>query len=230
MERVLGVEIELLPGSPAIVFLHEGLGSAALWRDFPARLAQATGCGALVYSRKGYGGSDPVPLPRPLTYMQEEGERELPALLARLHRRAQAWPVTDQRPGVSSLRERDWDTNDWWEWSAVDKPPPLRRAFEELREWVAAAELCVCPIHGDFHAGNVLVREGRVAGIVDWQFARRDWPALELASMVWDLCWDGRSTTIDPVVASTANRANSASANQSRRAASPTAVRCGAPS
>jgi hypothetical protein len=41
------------------------------------------------------------------------------------------------------------------------------------------------------------VRDGRVAGIVDWQYSRRDWPALELAGMVWDLSWDGTSTTID---------------------------------
>jgi homoserine kinase type II len=124
----------------------------------------------------------------------------LPRLLARVHQRAQAWPVADQRPGVPSLRERDWDRNDWWDWSVVEKSPPLVRAFEELREWVAAAELCVGAIHGDFHMGNVLVRDGSVTGIVDWQYARRDWPALELAGMVWDLCWDGNSTTLDPAL------------------------------
>jgi Ser/Thr protein kinase RdoA (MazF antagonist) len=46
--------------------------------------------------------------------------QELPALLARLHRHAQAWPVTEQRPGVPSLRGRNWDRNDWWEWSLVE--------------------------------------------------------------------------------------------------------------
>ena len=57
--RVEGVALEYfeLPGSPTLVFLHEGLGSALQWRDFPQQLAQATGCGALVYSRAGYGGS-----------------------------------------------------------------------------------------------------------------------------------------------------------------------------
>lgn len=125
---------------------------------------------------------------------------ELPVLLARLHRRAQAWPVLEQRPGVPSLRERDWDRNDWWDWSIVEKPPPLERAFAELREWVATADLRVCAIHGDFHTGNVLVRDGHVAGIVDWQYARRDWPALELAGMVWDLCSAGKSTTVDPAL------------------------------
>jgi aminoglycoside phosphotransferase (APT) family kinase protein len=124
--------------------------------------------------------------------------QELPVLLARLHRRAQAWPVTKQRPGVPSLRERDWDRNDWWDWSLVEKTPPLVRAFEELRDWVACADdLCVCAIHGDFHSGNVLVRDRRIAGVIDWQYARLDWPALELAGVVWDLAWDGESPTID---------------------------------
>lgn len=45
-----------------LVFLHEGLGSVSAWRDFPLRLARATGCGALVYSRAGYGNSDAVAL------------------------------------------------------------------------------------------------------------------------------------------------------------------------
>lgn len=58
--------------APVLVFLHEGLGCVSTWRDFPARLADATGCGALVYSRAGYGGSDPVPLPRPLRFMHDE--------------------------------------------------------------------------------------------------------------------------------------------------------------
>jgi len=60
--------------APTIVFLHEGLGSVSLWRDFPDALAQATGCGALVYSRAGYGRSDPAPLPRPVRFMHDEAE------------------------------------------------------------------------------------------------------------------------------------------------------------
>jgi pimeloyl-ACP methyl ester carboxylesterase len=67
--------------APTLVFLHEGLGSVSAWRDFPARLAEACGCGALVYSRGGHGGSDPVPLPRPLDFMHDEARRVLPAVL-----------------------------------------------------------------------------------------------------------------------------------------------------
>lgn len=67
--------------APTLVFLHEGLGCTALWKDFPDRVAEATGWGVLVYSRAGYGGSDPVEVPRPLTYMHTEGLKVLPRLL-----------------------------------------------------------------------------------------------------------------------------------------------------
>jgi pimeloyl-ACP methyl ester carboxylesterase len=67
--------------APTLVFLHEGLGSASLWRDFPDRLAAETGCGALVYSRAGYGKSDPIALPRPVRFMHDEAAI-LPEVLA----------------------------------------------------------------------------------------------------------------------------------------------------
>ncbi|MBN1307702.1 MAG: alpha/beta hydrolase [Chitinispirillaceae bacterium] len=60
--------------SPALLFLHEGLGCVSLWKDFPARLAERTGLGALVYSRAGYGRSDPVSLPRPVRFMHDEAD------------------------------------------------------------------------------------------------------------------------------------------------------------
>jgi pimeloyl-ACP methyl ester carboxylesterase len=67
--------------APTIVMLHEGLGSAGLWGDFPDRLQAATGTGVLVYSRAGYGASTPVKLPRPLDYMHIEALEVLPDLL-----------------------------------------------------------------------------------------------------------------------------------------------------
>ena len=68
--------------APTLVFLHEGLGCAEMWRDFPAKLADATGCGALVYSRLGYGRSEPCHLPRPVRFMHDEALSVLPRLLA----------------------------------------------------------------------------------------------------------------------------------------------------
>jgi pimeloyl-ACP methyl ester carboxylesterase len=67
--------------APTIVMLHEGLGSAALWGDFPDKLQAATGAGVFVYSRSGYGASTPVRLPRPLDYMHIEALDVLPKLL-----------------------------------------------------------------------------------------------------------------------------------------------------
>ena len=73
------------PGdAPTIVMLHEGLGSASLWGDFPDRLQAATGTGVFLYSRAGYGASSPVTLPRPLDYMQIEALDILPKLLDKI--------------------------------------------------------------------------------------------------------------------------------------------------
>ena len=67
--------------APTLIMLHEGLGSVGQWGDFPDRLATATNAGVFVYSRRGYGQSSPVPLPRPLTYMHDEALQVLPELL-----------------------------------------------------------------------------------------------------------------------------------------------------
>jgi pimeloyl-ACP methyl ester carboxylesterase len=77
------LEIEKLAGArPTLVFLHEGLGSVALWRDFPQRLAAATGRAALIYSRAGHGASDLPSAPRRPEFMHDEALDVLPRLLA----------------------------------------------------------------------------------------------------------------------------------------------------
>jgi pimeloyl-ACP methyl ester carboxylesterase len=78
--KIRGVHLEYQwlgpqPGSrPILVFLHEGLGCVSLWNDFPERLVSQTGLSAFVYSRAGYGKSDPFPLPRPTRFMHDEAE------------------------------------------------------------------------------------------------------------------------------------------------------------
>jgi pimeloyl-ACP methyl ester carboxylesterase len=71
---------------PVVVFLHEGLGSVALWKDFPERFCRAHGLSGLVFSRYGYGGSTPRPLEEPLSldFMERQAWEVLPALFARL--------------------------------------------------------------------------------------------------------------------------------------------------
>jgi len=74
------------PGAPLIVFLHEGLGSLAMWRDFPARLCGAVGARGLVYSRPGYGRSTPRAAEEAwdLDFLHRQAHEVLPALLSAL--------------------------------------------------------------------------------------------------------------------------------------------------
>jgi pimeloyl-ACP methyl ester carboxylesterase len=71
---------------PVLVFLHEGLGSVAMWRDFPQRLCEAAGLRGLVYSRPGYGKSTPRPANEPWQpdFMHRQAREVLPALLEAL--------------------------------------------------------------------------------------------------------------------------------------------------
>lgn len=71
---------------PVVVFLHEGLGSIALWKDFPASFCREYGFTGLVFSRYGYGQSTPRPPGErwPVTFMHEQAFEVLPAFFARL--------------------------------------------------------------------------------------------------------------------------------------------------
>ena len=67
---------------PAIVLLHEGLGSISMWRDFPGQLAAATDGTVLVYSRYGHGKSQRLSEKRPPDFMHQEATVVLPGVLA----------------------------------------------------------------------------------------------------------------------------------------------------
>jgi pimeloyl-ACP methyl ester carboxylesterase len=67
--------------APTMVFLHEGLGSISLWRNFPDELCSRLGCGALVYSRCGHGHSDALTAPHRVGFMHDEATAVLPRLL-----------------------------------------------------------------------------------------------------------------------------------------------------
>jgi pimeloyl-ACP methyl ester carboxylesterase len=66
---------------PTLVFLHEGLGSIAQWRDFPALLCESTGLPGLVYDRLGYGQSDPLERPFSARFLHDEALVALPRVL-----------------------------------------------------------------------------------------------------------------------------------------------------
>jgi pimeloyl-ACP methyl ester carboxylesterase len=70
--------------APPLVLLHEGLGSVAMWRDFPERVAALTGSAVLAYSRRGHGRSELLSAPHRPDYMHCEARDVLPAVLAQL--------------------------------------------------------------------------------------------------------------------------------------------------
>jgi pimeloyl-ACP methyl ester carboxylesterase len=71
---------------PVVVFLHEGLGSIALWKDFPQKFCADNGFTGLVFSRYGYGRSTPRPADErwPVSFMHAQAHEALPQLLDRL--------------------------------------------------------------------------------------------------------------------------------------------------
>jgi pimeloyl-ACP methyl ester carboxylesterase len=100
------------PGRPEILLLHEGLGSVSIWRDFPARVAERTGCRTLAYSRAGFGRSSPRAAPWSTRFIHEEALEVIPRLrsalgiarpvllghstgasMALVHAGADRWPV-----------------------------------------------------------------------------------------------------------------------------------------
>ena len=71
---------------PLVVFLHEGLGSVAMWKDFPRTLCDAAKVRGLVYSRPGYGASTPRNSSEhwDVDYLHQQAYEVLPAFLARV--------------------------------------------------------------------------------------------------------------------------------------------------
>ena len=127
--------------------------------------------------------------------------REAPRLLARLHRAAGEWPRARPRPGRPSWRELDWVTNDTWDWTVLHRTALLERAYETSREWLASPPpLAESAVHGDFHPDNLLASERGIEGLIDWEFARIDWPASDLAAAVMVLSLQ-RDGTIDQRIA-----------------------------
>lgn len=89
------LELEHIPASTEaainlapVVFLHEGLGSISMWRDWPRQLCAVTGREGWVYSRQGYGKSDPVQNVRGEPQQHANGQRSGRLLPDYMHREA----------------------------------------------------------------------------------------------------------------------------------------------
>jgi pimeloyl-ACP methyl ester carboxylesterase len=106
--RRLTIEYQWLGGpadSALLVFLHEGLGSVSMWRDFPAQLCTTLGCRGLVYSRPGYGRSSPrAPDERwDVDFMHRQAHEVLPALLQALNVHEPIWLLGHSDGGSIAL-------------------------------------------------------------------------------------------------------------------------------
>jgi pimeloyl-ACP methyl ester carboxylesterase len=93
------------PDAPLVVFLHEGLGSLAMWKGFPQQFCDAAGVRGLVYSRPGYGRSTPRAADEAwdLDYMHRQAHEVLPSLLDALGIRAPVWLFGHSDGGSISL-------------------------------------------------------------------------------------------------------------------------------
>lgn len=91
-------------GGPLIVFLHEGLGCVAMWRDFPRRLCAAAGTRGLVFSRPGYGGSSgPTEAHRDVGYLHRQAYEVLPRVLDALGVKERVWLFGHSDGGTIAL-------------------------------------------------------------------------------------------------------------------------------
>ena len=107
-DRRVSIEHQWLDGpaeGPLMVFLHEGLGSVSMWRDFPAQLCTVLGCRGLVYSRPGYGQSSPRPPQERWApdFMHRQAHEVLPALLQALDVRGPIWLMGHSDGGSIAL-------------------------------------------------------------------------------------------------------------------------------
>jgi Ser/Thr protein kinase RdoA (MazF antagonist) len=128
---------------------------------------------------------------------------EAAALLGRLHRAARGLEL-EQRPGAARLADLRGALADGSYFAAIGPtaqplPPELERRRDELRsgqEWMLELVERLARerrlehglVHGDYFRGNVLVRRGRAAGLIDFEEARLDWTAADLAGAVWEFC------------------------------------------
>lgn len=95
--------------APIAVFLHEGLGSIALWKDWPQTLCDRLNCRGLVYSRPGYGRSTPRPADEtwPVEFLHRQAQEVLPAFLDALDigaaERSRMWLIGHSDGGTIAL-------------------------------------------------------------------------------------------------------------------------------
>lgn len=129
-------------------------------------------------------------------------------MLGRLHSASFALEPLDARPGYPPRAQVDWLEHRLWSWSSVDRSAvgarvdldQFERTLDELpaavRELDGSA-LPAMPLHGDYGADNLLIADGQVVAVLDWDWCRVDWRAWEVSNAIWAFCRDGSRTAVD---------------------------------
>ena len=132
----------------------------------------------------------------------EDAELRMAAeMLARLHSVGRSIQCPSPRPGYPALVHLDWHDNRWWSWTSVEQTlqemdqPIILAALSRLLDHLPFVlddlrkrELPIVQVHGDYYAGNIRAKNGRIVGIFDWDETRRDYRAWEVARSVWEFC------------------------------------------
>ena len=166
-----------------LAWTHELIAFAA--RSIPEAIAPLVGGdGTTVFRWEG----QPVavfPLVAGAILDREDGAQRLAAaeLLARLRRALPAWPGLRSRPASGQDAPETWPRPaDPVEWA-----DPALDAWHEAWLRSPGAARPPIPIHGDFYRRNLLCRDGRILGLIDWDDARLAHPLRELAWSIWEL-------------------------------------------
>lgn len=134
---------------PALVFLHEGLGCITLWKGFPEKLCNASGCSGLIYDRLGHGRSPANPQPRTIHYLHRHALEELPQMLE------------EAIPGQPYVLIGHSDGGSIALLHAAERPPLLRGVVT-----MAAHVLVEAQTVAGIEAAARAFREGRMQGLV----------------------------------------------------------------
>jgi len=148
--------------APSVVMLHEGLGSLAMWKDFPAAVQVRTGLGVLAYSRQGYGRSEPIEGPRQPDFMHREARVVLPELLETLDVRDPILLGHSDGGSIALIHA-----------GTPDLPGPRPRAAIALAAHVFNEDLCVASIAAArkaYQTTNLRERLARYHSDVDGAF------------------------------------------------------------
>ena len=133
-------------------------------------------------------------------------------MLGRLHAVLRDLGRVESRPGYPRWADLDWREHRLWSWSRANRAEigarvnlgKFERALEELPAAVReldSSELPRMAIHGDYYSDNLLLADGEVSAVLDWDECRVDWRAWEIAGAVWSFCRDESRVAVDSTMA-----------------------------